>query len=108
MKTAILTSPEMAPAIMVHAGTTSAMSIGLVQGEPQHLGAVQASLEHFLGMPFANTASVTAMMMVVVTGLIVLTNRWNWRLGAMLIVACIGFYGLAALYAIQAVASMRH
>lgn len=107
MKSVMLASAETAPAILVHAGPASATSIGLVQGEPQSSGAFQASLEHLPAVPFAHSASGAAMTMAVTAGLIVLTSRLNRRLSALLILACTGFYVLAALYAIQAVASMR-
>jgi hypothetical protein len=107
MKTAMLTSAETAPAILVHAGAASATSIGLVQGEPQSLSAFQASLEHMPTMAFAGSASGAAMIMAITAGLVVLTSRLNRRLSAMLILACTGFYAIAALYAIQAVAAMR-
>jgi len=108
MKTAILTSPEMAPAISVHSDAAHAITIGLVQGDPQSLKTVQAMLEHLLGTPAANTASIVAMGLSIMAGLTVLACRLNGRKTAMLILACLGSYGLAILSAIQAVASMRH
>jgi hypothetical protein len=58
-------------------------------------------------MPFANMAGITAIVVGVMVGAILLSGRSNWRMGATLILAGIGLYGFAALYAIQAVASVR-
>ena len=105
MKTAIITSPDMTPAILVHADTAHAMSIGLVQGGGASSQSVHAMLNHLLSA--SSNASMMAAALSIMAVLALLASRLNRRLGTTLIMACIGFYGLAALYAIQAVAAMR-
>jgi type IV secretory pathway VirB2 component (pilin) len=66
-------------------------------GDPQGSGPILAALLWLQGTLMGNVATTVAVMAVAAVGLMMLTGRLNWRMGATVIIGCFVLFGAGAI-----------
>jgi len=74
-----------------------AQAAGSAQADPQGSGPILAALLWLQGTLMGNVATAVAVMAVAAVGLMMLTGRLNWRMGATVILGCFILFGAAAI-----------
>lgn len=64
---------------------------------PQGSGPIVAALAWLQGTLLGNVATAIAVMAVAAVGLMMLSGRMNWRLGATVIIGCFILFGASAI-----------
>lgn len=64
---------------------------------PQGSGPIVAALAWLQGTLMGNVATAIAVMAVAAVGLMMLTGRLNWRMGATVIIGCFILFGASAI-----------
>lgn len=65
--------------------------------DPQGSGPILAALLWLQGTLMGNVATAAAVMAVAAVGLMMLTGRLNWRMGATVILGCFVLFGASAI-----------
>ena len=79
-----------------------------VGADPQGSGPIVAALAWLQGTLMGNVATAIAVMAVAAVGLMMLTGRLNWRMGATVIVGCFVLFGASAIVSgIQSAAAVH-
>ena len=75
---------------------------------PQGSGPIVAALSWLQGTLMGNVATAIAVMAVAAVGLMMLTGRLNWRMGATVIIGCFVLFGASAIVSgIQSAAAVQ-
>lgn len=79
-----------------------------VGADPQGSGPIVAALAWLQGTLMGNVATAIAVMAVAAVGLMMLTGRLNWRMGATVIIGCFVLFGASAIVSgIQSAAAVH-
>ncbi len=72
-------------------------ALAQVHTDPQGSGPILAALLWLQGTLMGNVATAVAVMAVAAVGLMMLTGRINWRMGATVILGCFILFGASAI-----------
>jgi len=99
--------PAFLPAAVLLAAPRAAFAQA-VATDPQGSGPIVAALAWLQGTLMGNVATAIAVMAVAAVGLMMLTGRLNWRMGATVIVGCFVLFGASAIVSgIQSAAAVH-
>ena len=92
-------------AFLVVPSAAMAQAVGT---DPQGSGPIVAALAWLQGTLMGNVATAIAVMAVAAVGLMMLTGRLNWRMGATVIIGCFVLFGASAIVSgIQSAAAVQ-
>ena len=92
-------------ALLATPGAAMAQAVGT---DPQGSGPIVAALAWLQGTLMGNVATAIAVMAVAAVGLMMLTGRLNWRMGATVIIGCFVLFGASAIVSgIQSAAAVH-